>query len=122
MHPRLSRCGNLQKSISVQTVDTKCHTRFLTHRGWAHRPTTVTSVPRLGALRAKGRQKGSRRTGINAGSGVLPTSLLPSLLRRKIDEQDVRIFPQPVEDNPVAVGTDIKCPHRGGTIEPGQTL
>jgi hypothetical protein len=48
-------------------------------------------------------------------------TLWPSLRRRKINEQDVRMFPRPVEYNPAAIGSDVKGPHCGGIAQPGQT-
>ena len=38
---------------------------------------------------------------------------------RKINEQDVGIFAQPVEYNPAAIMSDIKAPHVGGIAEAG---
>ena len=52
---------------------------------------------------------------------ILLICLWPRLLRRKVNEQDVGIFSQPVEYNPATIGSDIKGPHGGGIVQPGQT-
>lgn len=53
--------------------------------------------------------------------GTFATVLRPSLLRRKINEQDLRIFVQAVEDDVAGIGSDVKGLHRGGTVQPRQT-
>jgi hypothetical protein len=44
-----------------------------------------------------------------------------NLFSCKINKQDVRIFLQPVENNPASIGSDIKGPHYGGTAQVSQT-
>jgi hypothetical protein len=88
-------------------------------QAWPRQSDTKTA--RLNTTIPKGPCDGSVMRGELDGAVTReqPNLLRASFLRRKINEQDVRIIPRPVEYNAATI-SDIEGPHYGGIVQPSQ--